>query len=212
MIKQWEDLNAVSSPNEKFFPKTNFYSSLKKSMVSDEEYEDVKKLYTRTKMSNLSDLNALYNFLDTIILAEIFENIARLMHDKLGYNPLKDSSACTLSGAIQRRQSKVILSFSTNADIIELLEKTLIGGMSIINTPLSFDTNIFVKDQKQKLVYKIRNKITNEIEDKRVSTVILKMDENNQHGNAMTKPLPIGCIKQETYTPTVRELCLSLST
>ena len=24
----------------------------------------------------------------------------------------------------------------------------------------------------------------------------IKMDENNQHGNAMTKPLPYGCIKE----------------
>ena len=26
-------------------------------------------------------------------------------------------------------------------------------------------------------------------------TKILKLDENNQYGNAMTKPLPTGCIK-----------------
>ena len=32
------------------------------------------------------------------------------------------------------------------------------------------------------------------------------MDENNQYGHAMTKPLPTGCDKQETYIPTVRHL------
>ena len=37
------------------------------------------------------------------------------------------------------------------------------------------------------------------------------MDENNQYGNAMTKRLPIDCIKQESYTQTVQELCLILS-
>ena len=39
------------------------------------------------------------------------------------------------------------------------------------------------------------------------------MDENNQYGNAMTKPLPIGCIKKEpsTPTPSIRKLCLLLS-
>ena len=98
------------------------------------------------------------------------------MHQKFGYNPLKCSSASTLTGAIQRHQSKVVLSFPTNADIIELMEKMLIGGMSIINTRVGFDTNIFIKVKEQKLVYKIQNKNTNEIEDKRVSTVILKMD------------------------------------
>ena len=37
------------------------------------------------------------------------------------------------------------------------------------------------------------------------------MDENNQYGNAMTKPLPIGCIKKEPSTPSIRERCLLLS-
>ena len=49
------------------------------------------------------------------------------------------------------------------------------------------------------------------MEDKGVSAVILKMDENNQYGYAMTKPLPIGCIKKEPTTPTIRDLCLLLS-
>ena len=74
-----------------------------------------------------------------------------------------------------------------------------------------FDPNLFIKNNEQKLVYKIRNKFTDKTEDKRVSTVILKMDKNNQYDNAITKPLPIGCIKKEPYTPTIRELCLLLS-
>ena len=106
-------------------------------------------------MSNLSDLNALYNFQDTIILAEIFENRASIMHEKFGCNPLRCSSASTLNGAIQRHTSKVIISYPTNADIIELMEKTLIGGMSIVNTRVGFDSDIFIKGKEQKLVYKI---------------------------------------------------------
>ena len=34
---------------------------------------------------------------------------------------------------------------------------------------------------------------------KRVITKILKLYENNQYGNAMTKPLPTGCIKNNKY-------------
>ena len=32
---------------------------------------------------------------------------------------------------------------------------------------------------------------------KKITTKILNMDENNQYGQAMTKPLPYGCIKKE---------------
>ena len=44
--------------------------------------------------------------------------------------------------------------------------------------------------------------------DKRVVTKILKTDENNQYGNAMTKPLPIGSIKKSNKIPSVREFDL----
>ena len=149
MIKQWEDLNIAPTLNENFLAKTAFYSSLKNSIITDQEYEHAQKLFLLMKMSNLSDLNALCNFQDMIILAEIFENRASIMHQKFGYNPLRCSSAITLSGAIQRHTSKVIISFPTNADIVELTEKTLIGGMNIANTRVGFDSNIFIKGKEQ---------------------------------------------------------------
>ena len=62
MIKQWEDLNIAPTPNKNFFAKTVFFSSLKNSTITDQEYEDVQKLFYLMRMCNLSDLNALYNF------------------------------------------------------------------------------------------------------------------------------------------------------
>ena len=39
-----------------------------------------------------------------------------------------------------------------------------------------------------------------------ISAKILKMDENNQYGNAMTKPLPYDCIKKATKVPFFKSL------
>ena len=52
-----------------------------------------------------------------------------------------------------------------------------------------------------KIIYKIGN------EDKKVVSKILKMAENNQYGNALTKPLPTGSIKRKKI-PTMREFDL----
>ena len=41
---------------------------------------------------------------------------------------------------------------------------------------------------------------------KRFSSKIIKMDENNQYRQAMTKPLPYGCIKRQNKVPTFEEL------
>ena len=84
-----------------------------------------------------------------------------------------------------------------------MFEQTLIGGFSCENTRLSFDSKILLRkdeenkpNQKFKLIYRIKNELTNKSENKRIVTKILKMDENNQYGNAMTKPLPTESIKK----------------
>ena len=80
---------------------------------------------------------------------------------------------------------------------------------------LGFDSNILLpKDSKNgpkknlKLIYKIRNEERYVSEGKRLATKLLKMDENNQHGNTMTKPLAIGSIKISKKIPSVREFDL----
>ena len=49
-------------------------------------------------------------------------------------------------------------------------------------------------DFKYKVVYNLKLD-GKKAQKKRVITKILKLDENNQYGNGMTKPLPTGCIK-----------------
>ena len=38
------------------------------------------------------------------------------------------------------------------------------------------------------------------------SSKILKMDKNNQYGQAMTRPLPYSCVKKQKNTPTMGPL------
>ena len=47
--------------------------------MSGEDYGNVKKIYTLLKMSNLRELNKVYNFQDTIILCEISEQRSELL-------------------------------------------------------------------------------------------------------------------------------------
>ena len=83
-----------------------------------------------------------------------------------------------------------------DAKIIRIFEKTLIGGYSCINTRLVFDTEIILKDVENERVLFAPGR---QGEVKRLSSRIIKMDENNQYGFAMTKPLPYGCIKKEGF-------------
>ena len=186
-------------PDNDFWSMTEFYSELKQKHVTEQEYNESQFLYQTLKMRHLGDLNDLYNAQDVILLSELIENRFQFMQDKYGFNPRKCNSASTLSGCIEREMSKVIISFPTNVEHHEIFEKTITGGFSCVNTRLAFDSLIYLpkkpngeKDQDWRVVYNING------EDKRVISKILKLDENNQYGHAMTKPLPTGCIKNNS--------------
>ena len=54
--------------------------------------------------------------------------------------PQKLNLASKLRGCIQKEQSKVILALPTNNSTLEIFERTITGGLSCLNTHLSFDT------------------------------------------------------------------------
>ena len=66
----------------------------------------------------------------------------------------------------------------TDAEFVRVFEKTLIGGFSCVITRLAFDTTILLNDsEKEKLLAELN--IDRKKQLKRVSSKILKMDENN---------------------------------
>ena len=155
-------------------------------------------------MRNLGDLNDLYNTQDVILLCDTIESRFQAIQNTYGFNPRKCNSASTMSGCIEREMSKVIIALPTKYEYVEIFEQTVIGGFSCVNTRLAFDTQILLPNSfdsenstTKKFDYKIAYnlKIKNEKVKKTVITKILKLDENNQYGNAMTKPLLTGCIK-----------------
>ena len=173
-------------------------------------------LYLLLKMRDLSDLNDLYNVQDVMILLEIVENRFQLMQNKFGYNPRIINLASKLSGCIQREKSKCIIALPINNVQMEVFEKTICGGFSSVNTRLSFDTemlmpNLTKKDYDKmtidqsfkaykrddlKVVYSLKLDGEKKFSKKRIISKILKLDENNQYGYAMTRPMPTGCIKE----------------
>ena len=167
------------------------------------DYENVKRFWRTINLKKLSELNDIYSFQDTIILCKIFESRLIEMTRRFLYNLRKCTSASSLSGCIHWLLSKAITALPTQAEIVELFEKTLIGGFSCVNTRLAFDSSILLPKNQQnqpmeniKVIFKIKNKLKSIFEDKRVVTKILKTGKNDQYGNAMAKPLPTGSIKK----------------
>lgn len=117
-----------------FFKKSDFYSSLKEKDINGEEYKNVKKCFTVLRLKTLGDLNRIYNFQDTAILCEIFEERTTLLQKRFKYNARNCSSASSFSGCVQRLKSKCCIALPTDAEIVRVFETTLIVGYSCVNT------------------------------------------------------------------------------
>ena len=61
---------------------------------------------------------------------------------------------------------------------------------------ISIDQYKAYKPNDLKLIYKIKLDNQENYSQKRVITKILKLDQNNQYGFEMTKPMSTGCIKE----------------
>ena len=61
MITRYDSLD-ITPENGQFFLPHQFYSSLKDTTMTDEEYGNVKKFYWTMKLENLGELNKIRNF------------------------------------------------------------------------------------------------------------------------------------------------------
>ena len=148
------------------------------------------------KLSNLGELSQTYNFQNTIILCKIFEQRSCLFQKMFRYNPRKCNSASSFFGYVHRNNSKCCITLPTDAEHVRAFEKTRIGGFSCVNARLAFDTDVLLNDNnKEKVLFDLD--IDGKKQTKRISSKILKADENNQYGMVMTKPLPYVCIKKK---------------
>ena len=111
----------------------------------------------------------------------------------------------------------MIIALLTKGEIIQLCEIILIGGFSCVKMRVDFNTEILVsnllykdfsklniddsfKKQKStnfKVSYRMQLKNEETYSDQGIVSKILQMDENNHYGQAMTKPLSTGCIKEK---------------
>ena len=149
LITQYYSLDIVPDDAD-FLLLHHFFLILKDTVMSDEEYENVKKNYKTLKLQNLGELKKIYNFQDMIILCEIFEQRSFLLQKIFKYNPRKCNSASSFSSCEQRDKSKCCIALPTNAEHVRLFKKTLIGGFSCVNTRLAFHTEILMNDKKTK--------------------------------------------------------------
>ena len=129
MIARYDSLDTKPGDGEFFLPH-NFYSSLKDTTMSDEEYENLKKFYKTMKFENLGEPNKIYNFQDTIIHCVIFEQRSVHLQKLFEYNPRKCNSVSSFSSCVHTDKSKCCIALPTDTEQVRVFERTLIPRFS----------------------------------------------------------------------------------
>ena len=101
------------------------------------------------KLENLGELNKIYNFQDTIILCEMFEQRSSHLQNLFKSNRRKCNCASSFSGCVHRDKSKCCIALPTDAENVRVFERTPIGGFSCVNARLAFDTEILLDNDKK---------------------------------------------------------------
>ena len=122
MITRYDSLDISPEEGNCFFPH-HFYSSLKDDVITEGDYNNVKKLYQTLRLENLGELTKIYNFPDTIILCKISEQRSEHLQKLLKFNPRKCNSASSFSGCVHRGKSKCFIALPTTLNMSEYLRK-----------------------------------------------------------------------------------------
>ena len=85
MITRFDSLN-IDPENDVLLLPHHSYSSLKSSIISNEDYNAAKTLFRTIDLENLGELNKLYNFQEKIIFCEIFESRLACLQKKFKFN------------------------------------------------------------------------------------------------------------------------------
>ena len=156
-------------------PKSEFYSKLSKSDISDGDYEHAQKIWEEFGMSTMKDYHDLYLELDVLLLADVFENFRNICLENYKLDPAWYLTAPGLSWDAMLKTTKIKLELLNDPDMLMMFEKGTRGGISMISNRYSKANNKYMGE---------------DFDPTKPSNYIMYLDANNLYGWAMSEKMP----------------------
>ena len=162
--------------DEKELPvKESFYSNLTMEDISDTDYKHANNVFKKFNVNNLGDYHDLYVRIDTLLLADIFENFRNACLNKYELVPAHFISLPGLAWQACLKKTNVELELINDYDMLLMIEDGIRGGMCHAIKRYAKANNYYMKDYN-------KNK---------ESSYIQYLDGNNLYGMAMCEKLSI---------------------
>jgi hypothetical protein len=111
-----------------------FKSSLSETTITKRDHNFAKKVWKMFKCKNLLDYTKLYNKIDTILLAEVFQKFRKDMHKFSGLDPAHYISLPSYSYDSMLKLTGSVISLPTDINMVQFLEAGKRGGVAFIGT------------------------------------------------------------------------------
>lgn len=109
-----------------------FYNQLTSSHISDEDYEHAKTVFSEFGCQNMLDYTMLYMQCDTYLLADVFINFRKTMHEKFGLDPAHFVSLPSYGFESMLKLTQVELDHIYDMDVYLFLSQNIRGGLSFV--------------------------------------------------------------------------------
>ena len=112
----------------------DFYNKLNGTSCSDADYAHAVSVWRAFGCKTMGDYHDVYLQLDVLLLVDFFEKFRRTCLDYYKLDPLHYYTTPGLAWDAALRMSQVDLELITDANIYNMIEKRIRGGISMIST------------------------------------------------------------------------------
>ena len=156
-------------------PKEAFYSRLNDGGISDEDYAHAQNVWKTFKMKYFKDYHELYNKVNVLLLADVFEHVRNICLENYELDPAHYYTAPGLAWDAALKVTDVSLERLSDMDMLLIVEEGIRGGVSTVSNRYAKANNKYMGDK---------------FNSNEPSKYIQYLDANNLYGWAMSKPLP----------------------
>ena len=155
---------------------SNRFNEMKPKEISDEDYEHAQKVFKDFACKNLGDYTGLYCKIDTLQLADVFENFTDVCPEKYKLDPAYYVTSASLAYDAVLKVTGAEIELPMDPDMYLFFEESKQGGVS----------------SAMKRYSKANNKYMKDYDSVKPSTYIVYLDRNGLYTSILRGPLPFG--------------------
>ena len=131
---------------DKLPPIEDFHSTLYETNITREEYNFALEVWKEFGCKTFKDYVEIYNLIDTLLLADIFENFREICFDNYGIDPACYYTSPGLFWDALLKETGIELELLSDVDMFLFFKRMIRGGISMISTRYAEANNIYMGD------------------------------------------------------------------